>query len=87
MQIFQRESTLARFLHRLHQLFFHLTQLGLPHKFTVLRSHKTALTRNILQKSVPLQFLVSPLGSDDGDPQLLSQEPHGGQRLALGELA
>ena len=59
----------------------------LPHQLRVLGRHKAPLARHSGEKALPLQLLIGPLGGDDGNAQLLGQQPHGGQGLALLQLS
>ena len=47
---------------------------------------KAALAGDRGNKPLPLQLLIGPLGGDHADAQLLGQQPHGGQGVALLQL-
>ena len=80
-QLLQGDAALAGLLYRLTEKFLRPAQLGLPQQLPVLVGHKAALAGNVLQKTVPLQLLIGPLGGDDRDAQLLGQQTHRGQGL------
>ena len=60
-----------------------LFQVFLPQQLHILRRHEAALAGDGIEKALPFQLLIGPLGGDDADTQILGQVPDGGQRVIL----
>ena len=58
----------------------------LPEQSQIRLRHKATLAGHGVDQPLGLQFVIGPLGGDDGDPQVLGQGPDGGQRLSGGEI-
>ena len=66
MQLRQGKGTFPGLFHGLTQPLLDLPQLRFPQQLPVLRRDEAAFAGDVLQETVPFQFLVSPLGGDDG---------------------
>ena len=63
------------------QVRLHLAQMLLPDQSQVCFRHEAALAGHGVDEALGFQFVVGPLGGDDGYFQVFGQPPDRGQRL------
>ena len=66
---------------------FDFFQMFFPQQFHIPGGHITALCRDGVEKALFFQLLVSPLGGDEADAQVLGKPPDGGEHLVLRQRA